>query len=232
MGSLRFLLAVVVLPFAWALALVFLDVFRKVAVSAEGSSPIGLLAFGGGFISFLIFWWTCPKKPVRLYVLGHELTHAVWGLAFGARVSNLKVSISGGSVTLTKSNVFITLAPYFFPFYTMLVVLVALIVRCFATPLPGQPLWLFAVGFTWCLHVCFTLRSLTQRQPDVIEYGRLFSWVFIWLFNVLGVLLWILATTEISCPFVWNTLVARTTAVYGVVCDGARQVWSLLSINR
>ena len=49
----------------------------------------------------------------------------MWGLLFGARPSDVRVSASGGSVRLSKSNLLITLAPYFFPFYTFVVIVVA-----------------------------------------------------------------------------------------------------------
>ena len=124
----RFVAAVFAFPFNWALSLTFVDAIylssgdSRVFFSAES---IALLS---GLIVFLAVWKLLPDLT-RIYVLGHELTHALWGLAFGAKVSNLKVRSTGGSVTLTKSNVWITLAPYFFPFWTMIVVLLALAVR-------------------------------------------------------------------------------------------------------
>ena len=97
---------------------------------------------------------------------------------------------SGGSVRLTKSNMLITLAPYFFPFYTFLVIIGALVTYAFFRPLPYLPLWLFLIGFTWSFHVLFTLETLGQRQPDVKLYGRIFSWTFIFIVNVAIVLVW------------------------------------------
>ena len=232
MGVVRFLLAVIALPFAVALVPLLRDVVRAVAVSGGDGSSVSLVAAGAGFILFFMIWTFSPKKPVRLYVLGHELTHAVWGLLFGARVSNLKVSLKGGSVTLTKSNVLITLAPYFFPFYTMLVVLLAVVVRLFASPLPLPALWLFAVGFTWCFHICFTLRALAQRQPDVIEYGHLFSWVFIWTFNVFGLVVWMIATTEVSAASAWAALCRHSACAYLAVWRFAVYCWSIIPFNR
>lgn len=208
-----FLLAIALLPFAWGLSLAFFDVFRMVSASGETIfSPEALSALGG-LVAFLVAWVALPA-PVRLYVLGHELTHAVWGLAFGARVSNLKVGKSGGSVLLSKSNVWITLAPYFFPFWTIIVVVAALVTRCFVSPLPWPCAWLFAIAFTWCFHVCFTIRSLMQPQPDVQEYGRLFSYVLIWTFNVAGVIVWIACTTEVTWRSVGECLWARTSGAY------------------
>ena len=215
----RFVAAVFAFPFNWALCLTFVDAIylssgdSRVFFSAES---IALLS---GLIVFLAVWKLLPDLT-RIYVLGHELTHALWGLAFGAKVSNLKVRSTGGSVTLTKSNVWITLAPYFFPFWTMIVVLLALAVRGIIylanpeTPFPVPWLWMFAVGFTWCFHACFTIRSLMQTQSDVQEYGRVFSWTLILACNTAGILLWIVCTTDVPASAVFNCLCFRTAAAY------------------
>ena len=215
----RFVAAVFAFPFNWALCLTFVDAFylssgdSRVFFSAES---IALLS---GLIVFLAVWKLLPDLT-RIYVLGHELTHALWGLAFGAKVSNLKVRSTGGSVTLTKSNVWITLAPYFFPFWTMIVVLLALAVRGIIylanpeTPFPVPWLWMFAVGFTWCFHAGFTIRSLMQTQSDVQEYGRVFSWTLILACNTAGILLWIVCTTDVPASAVFNCLCSRTAAAY------------------
>lgn len=215
----RFVAAVFAFPINWALCLTFVDAIylssgdSRVFFSAES---IALLS---GLIVFLAVWKLLPGLT-RIYVLGHELTHALWGLAFGAKVSNLKVRSTGGSVTLTKSNVWITLAPYFFPFWTMIVVLLALAVRGIIylanpeTPFPVPWLWMFAVGFTWCFHACFTIRSLMQTQSDVQEYGRVFSWTLILACNTAGILLWIVCTTDVPASAVFNCLCSRTAAAY------------------
>ena len=216
---LRFLCAVVTLPFAFALAFVFVDAFRLMPMSGDALFPPGALCLAAGFLLFLVLWIFMPA-PVRLYVLGHELTHALCGLLFGARPSNLKVGLKGGSVTLTKTNVWITLAPYFFPFWTAVVGLLALIVRCFVSPLPCTGVWLFAVGFTWCFHVCFTLRAIFQAQPDIQEYGYAFSYVFIWIFNIAGVIAWVVCTSEVTWGAVWGKLLIRSTRAYVAVGRG------------
>ena len=215
----RFVAAVFAFPFNWALCLTFVDAIylssgdSRVFFSAES---IALLS---GLIVFLAVWKLLPDLT-RIYVLGHELTHALWGLAFGAKVSNLKVRSTGGSVTLTKSNVWITLAPYFFPFWTMIVVLLALAVRGIIylanpeTPFPVPWLWMFAVGFTWCFHACFTIRSLMQTQSDVQEYGRVFSWTLILACNTAGILLWIVCTTDVPAIAIFKCLSSHTVATY------------------
>ncbi len=210
---LRCLLAVGMLPLVWGVVRAFFDVFRQIPAPEGSVLPAEMVAVVCGLLAFLVVWTVLPA-PVRLYVLGHELTHAVWGLAFGASVSRLKVGPSGGSVSLSKSNVWITLAPYFFPFWTIVVALAAVAVRCFVSPLPMPCLWLFAIGFTWCFHVCFTIRSLMQFQPDIQEYGRFFSYVLIVLFNVTLVTIWIVCTTEVAWSAAGLALRHRTFDAY------------------
>jgi len=218
---LRFVLALVALPLAWGLTWSCVEVFRGLSALGGGRFQLGDVFCVGGFV--FAFVLLLIFQPVRLYVLGHELTHALWGLLFGAKVSNLRVGLRGGSVMLTKSNVLITLAPYFFPFYTFLVIIAALVTRVFVSPLPGIPAWLFAVGATWCFHLFFTLRSLLQRQSDVDEYGKLFSYVFIWSCNVLGVAVALVATSNYSWTTFFRLLARRTLAAYSAV--GAAGVW-------
>ena len=155
---LRFLIGLALLPLCWGVSRAFLDAIL-ISAGATGWLSVEAVSLLGGIAAFAMSWFAL-SHPVRMYVLGHELTHALWGLLFGARPSDVRVSASGGSVRLTKSNMLITLAPYFFPFYTFLVIIVALVTYAFFRPLPYLPLWLFLIGFTWSFHVLFTLETL------------------------------------------------------------------------
>ena len=214
-GFLRLLLGLALLPMCWGVARSFFDALVLAAGATGGMSPEALSLLGG-VMAFAMAWFAL-SHPVRMYVLGHELTHALWGLLFGARPSDVRVGASGGSVRLTKSNLLITLAPYFFPFYTFVVIVAALVTYAFLRPLPCLPLWLFLVGFTWAFHVLFTLETLTQRQPDVKLYGRIFSWTFIFLVNVAIILVWIAAMTPLAFADLGALLARRILAAYAGV---------------
>ena len=209
---LRMLLGVALLPMCWGVVRAFFDSVMA-AAGESGGVTAESIALLGGMLAFALCWMSVPH-PVKTYVLGHELTHAIWGLLFGAMPSRLRVSESGGSVNLTKSNMLITLAPYFFPFYTFVVVVVAIITYAFIRPLPWLPLWMFMVGFTWAFHVIFTIETLAQRQPDVKLYGRIFSWVFIFLANVALVLVFLAAVTSLSFAQLGGFLVHRVLDTY------------------
>ena len=209
---LRMILGVLLLPMCWGVVRAFCD---SVMASAGESGGITAesIALVGGMAAFALCWMAV-SHPVKTYVLGHELTHAIWGLLFGAMPSKLRVSASGGSVNLTKSNMLITLAPYFFPFYTFLVIVVALVTSAFICPLPWLPLWMFAVGFTWAFHALFTLETLAQRQPDVKLYGRIFSWVFIFLANIALILVFLASTTSLTFVQLGGFLLNRIVDAY------------------
>jgi len=211
-GFLRWLLGLALLPACWGFTRVLIDA-TMVAAGGAGGISVEAISLLAGMAAFALCWTTI-SHPVRMYVLGHELTHALWGLLFGARPSDVRVSESGGSVRLTKSNFLITLAPYFFPFYTFVVILVALVTYAFMRPLPFLPLWMFLIGFTWAFHFLFTLETLTQRQPDVKLYGRVFSWVFIYLVNVALILVWMAATTRFTFAQLGGAIVGRVLSAY------------------
>ena len=209
---LRMLLGLALLPACWGVSRALLDAMLTAAGRVGGLS-VEAVSLLGGVAAFALAWMAL-SHPVRAYVLGHELTHALWGLLFGARPSDIRVGDGGGSVRLTKSNVVITLAPYFFPFYTFVVIVCALVTYAFLRPLPFLPLWMFLIGFTWAFHVLFTLETLTHRQPDVKLYGRLFSWAFIFLVNVGIVLAWLATATPLTFSELGASLGNRLVSAY------------------
>jgi hypothetical protein len=207
-----FFIGLLLLPLCVATTQAVGDVLRHTDQAGSlFSLETGCLALG--YFAWLGCWFFLPQ-PVKVYILGHELTHALWAVLFGGKAKNLKVKESGGSVNVTKSNVIITLAPYFFPFYTMLLIALLLVVRLFVTPLPYPLVWLFFVGFTWSFHFTFTIQSLWTHQPDIHEYGRLFSYSLIYLLNVLGIALWMVCTMSVSPGFLYDSWKFRTWNVY------------------
>ena len=218
-GFLRLLLGLALLPACCGVLMSFLDSIPAAAGSSGWLSAESIAALGG--VAAFALCWIAVSHPVRAYVLGHELTHAIWGLMFGARPSDLRVGQNGGSVKLTKSNLLITLAPYFFPFYTFLVVIAALITYAFLRPLPCLPLWMFLIGFTWAFHLLFTIETLTRRQPDIKLYGRMFSWVFIFLVNAFIVMAFLAVTTPLTFGQLFDSLWNRTFSAYAAVVNFA-----------
>ncbi|HMO97934.1 MAG TPA: hypothetical protein PKE26_02375 [Kiritimatiellia bacterium] len=190
---LKFLLGVALLPLAYALTRVFGDALLGQTL-AKGVNQMTAW-FLGGFGVWLALSFLFPR-PVRTYVLGHELTHALWGIFMGAKVSKLRVSAKGGSVTLDKTNMWITLAPYFFPFYTILALAIYVALGWWIDVSTYTPFFYAVYGATWCFHLVFTIQMLGIRQPDIQEHGRLFSYVVIYCINLAVAALLLLVLTE------------------------------------
>lgn len=193
MRALNACIGLVLIPVIAMTALTVWDFLLASSLLEEGPRlPLETGALIGGFLFWLFFWVAMPK-PVRTYVLAHELSHVVWGLAMGARVSDLRVRADSGSVKLSKTNALITLAPYFFPFYTIVVILLYGITLLFFDMAPYVPFWLALVGFTWGFHLTFTIATLATHQPDIEIHGRLFSYALITWLNLLGLCAWMIA---------------------------------------
>jgi len=225
---LKFFSALLFLPLCVAVTCTIADVLGN--AQGKGSFfSVEAVCLLVGFLIWLLCWFFLPQ-PMRAYILGHELTHALWAMLFGGWAKDLRVTAKGGSVRVTKSNVLITLAPYFFPFYTILLICIRLLLGFFLDLTPYAAVWLFLVGFTWSFHFTFTFQSLMIRQPDIQEHGRLFSYMLIYLLNMLGIGLWIVCTTSVSATYFVSSLISHTTDVYLAIwqwCeDGCKVLWS------
>jgi hypothetical protein len=183
----KFLTGLLLLPLCAALTM---TLGRAIVILLQSPTRLPMLhAFAAvsGIAIWAIIWLFLPPLT-RTYVLGHELTHALWTVLFGGRASGLRVSARGGSVRVTKNNVWVTLAPYFFPLYTFVVALLWLLTVWLWPPLrPYAPIFLFWIGLTWSFHLTFTIRFLAGSQPDIREHGRLFSYTLIYALNVLSI---------------------------------------------
>lgn len=180
---LKFILGVLLLPVCFGAA----SALSRV-IGAAGNAHTFWVAFIGGAACWLTVFLLLPK-PMLIYVFGHELTHAVWTWIFGGRVKKFKVGSKGGHVIITKSNFLIALAPYFFPLYAALVILVYVL---------GHILWdwhhyvvwfHFLLGAAYAFHLTLTWYILQTRQSDITEQGYLFSATVIWIGNVLVLLI-------------------------------------------
>ncbi len=124
-------------------------------------------------------------KPMRTYVLGHELTHAVATLAFGGRVRRMRVGEASGHVDVTKTNLVVTLAPYVVPLYAVLAILLYMAARPWTAWPYLHGTFLAVLGAALGFHLMLTWHSLTVRQPDLAVYGLVFSLIVIALGNLL-----------------------------------------------
>lgn len=171
---------------AWAIALLPLCYGMTrgviVLVAPLRDVPESSLYFFTGMAFYAALQWMFDR-PMRVYVFGHELTHALAAWASGAQVRKFHVTSRGGYVTLSKTNLFIALAPYIFPLYALIVLLGYLVIDRFV-PLAAYWRWLLLlVGMALAFHVGLTVHALRQGQPDLKLGGRFLSAVLIYLGN-------------------------------------------------
>ena len=175
--TLKFLLGIAILPFCLGFTWQFI-----VAIFIVSYKPVVPFYFAAGGLSYFIIH-ILFKKPILTYVFGHELTHALFAVLFGGSVKSFHASERGGRVTITRSNVIITLAPYFFPLYTFIALVLYWIAR--AADVRGAEGWLvYLAGATYAFHLILTFSFLQTDQNDIREHGAVFSYPLIFLFNV------------------------------------------------
>ena len=185
---LRWGLALVLLPFclvtAWTLGLRFAQaaLHQRLWQSAElWHFAIGVLVMLGWFWSGLMH-----NFFLRLYVFGHEFTHALVVTCLGGKVSGFHVSTEGGYITTNKTNWVIALSPYFLPIWSMEAAVLYGLLKVFATfSTEWDKLFYAVIGLTWTFHVVWTLWMLPREQPDLQENGTFLSLVLIGFGNVL-----------------------------------------------
>ena len=226
----KFAIGLALVPLCLALAM---TLGRAALILVQSPTRLPMLhAFAGvsGIALWAVIWLFLPPLT-RTYVLGHELTHALWAVLFGGKASGLKVTDRGGSVRVSKNNVWVTLAPYFFPLYTFLVALVWLLSAGLVPAVrPYSPLFTFWIGLTWSFHLTFTLRFLAYNQPDVREHGRLFSYVLIFALNALSIGAALVAVSSWNFPDAGADLLGNLRAL-GAAAHTFYE-WSLTRLPR
>lgn len=176
---LKFLLGVFFFPICITVSISLYEQFSRI----KAISYLSQKYFAIGIVAYLIVH-AVFFKPSYLYILGHEIMHVVATWLSGGRVSSFKVSSQGGRVATSKSNLFIALAPYFFPFYTIIVALLFFTVRLVYKAGPQYNVFLFLLGFTLCFHIILTIDFLKIRQTDLLHAGYLFSICLIYSVNL------------------------------------------------
>jgi hypothetical protein len=168
--------------------------------------PYYFLAGGLTYLSMHLLF----RKPILAYVFGHELTHALFAVLFGGAVKSFHAGERGGRVTVTKSNFIITLAPYFFPFYTFIaLILYGLAAASDARSAAGWAI--FLAGATYFFHLALTFVFLQTDQSDIREQGAVFSYPLIYLFNI------------VFAALLMHVLLAKNAGFPAFVEDGIRR---------
>ena len=201
------------LPVALVLTQTFFGAFSRSTVEHGGWATDEFWFFGMGAALWTLWffgsiWSMGGPRPLRAYVFGHELTHAIWVWMWNGKVSEFEVSRDGGYIITDTHNFWIALAPYFYPLYSLVVIVAYGITSLFYnvprvsdTLLLMTPLqWLFLLlGATWAFHLSFTIWMIPKGQTDLTYHGTFFSLVIIYLMNLVIVSVFlIVASPDVS----------------------------------
>ena len=194
----KFVVGLFLLPICAVLTRTFFTAFARATVAQRIWAGEEFWFFSLGAILWLIAFFGLPR-PMLIYVFGHELTHALWVLLMGGRVSRFRVGRDGGHIVTDRNNFLIALAPYFFPIYSLLVIGVYGLLSLFANLQPYGRLLYGLIGATWAFHFTFTCWMIPKKQTDLTDQGTFFSLVVIYVMNLmlLSVML-VLASPQIT----------------------------------
>lgn len=139
----------------------------------------------GGSIAYILVHFLF-RKPERMYLWAHEFAHLIAAKLFLRKVHSFQItSRVGGRVVIDRTNVFIDLAPYIVPLYSLAAACAALLLRSASPWTPD--VYLAAASFLYTMHLIFSIEGFFRKQPDLTRSGRLFSAAIV----LLVLMLWI-----------------------------------------
>lgn len=188
MRVVRWSVATLLLPLCWVTAWTFLSRFSQATVHQDFWKSAEFWYFATGALVMLGWFWSGLLQTffLYLYVLGHELTHAIFVKLYRGKVTEFHVSADGGYITTNKTNLVIALSPYFVPFWSVVAALLYVAFRFAAGLSPAWDRLLYAtMGVTWTFHMVWTLWMIPRDQPDLKENGTYLSLVVIFFANIL-----------------------------------------------
>lgn len=232
-------IGIFLLPIALLLTQTFFTVFSRAALDHAFWATEEFWFFSLGSILWLIWFlgsiWSLGEPfPLRPYIFGHELTHAIWVWLWGGEVKEFEVHDEGGYIVTDTHNFWIALAPYFYPIFSIALILfyggVSLFYDLSRTDntilwmTPLQILFL-CLGITWAFHMSFTVWMIPKGQSDLTQHGTFFSLVIIYLINLLLLsLLLVIAAPEISLRTFGGEFLVHAE-------DVSSWIWSLATVR-
>lgn len=163
------LMGLCLLPAAGGILHTLYQTLVQCQMEASGISVLNRFLIGAGL--WLLFF-IGVTRPVRSYILAHELSHLLAAWICGIPAGRLRVGASGGSVEVARSSMWIALAPYLIPLYSLLLILAHYLLQLWWDPALWRDWLPLALGLSWAFHFSFTLHALTLDQSDFGPYGK------------------------------------------------------------
>lgn len=151
---------------------------------------------GLGVVIFAVLHYFVKRNREVMATFSHEITHAVVAIGCFREIVSFQVNVREGVVWSRGSRwsePFVSLAPYCFPLFTYVMLLLWSFVAT-RQMVASDGLWAFdiIIGMTIMFHIiCFKQQTGTH-QTDITDYPLYFSYIYIWLFRLLNFLVIIL----------------------------------------
>jgi hypothetical protein len=126
-----------------------------------------------GFLTGAAVWALFGRRLGFFGTFEHEFTHLVFGLLMFQRPKSFYASTYRGHVTSEGSNFIDTLAPYYFPTFSYILLAVFPLLRSSAH-IYFYPILGLVTGY----HLVSNVAEFGFRQPDIRRSGAAFSLVF------------------------------------------------------
>lgn len=219
------LLSVFLVPIAWIFTLALFSSFHRATAQHGFWRAMEFQFFCLGAAAWILFFlasiWTFGEpRLLRVYVFGHELTHAFWVWLLGGKIYRFKATRKGGYIETNRTNFWIALAPYFHPLYPILIVELYGVASWFYDVSAFTPLLFGMLGLTWAFHFSFTLWMIPKGQSDLTSHGTIFSLLVIYLMNVITLAaLLIFAAPEVTFRLFGHELYRQTIGLVAFILN-------------
>ena len=175
-------IAVILSPFIIAVLLETAKMSADIFLNVKITFPFTL-----GFLIYIPFHHY-ESTNSYLYVLSHELTHAVAAVLNGVKVKKISVKKNSGYVSISKNSTFISLAPYFIPFYAIIAGLVYFAADCAVDLSKYRAIFAAIIGFLTSFHLinAIDITFSGPLQSDLKKAGgKIFSFLTLIFLNCL-----------------------------------------------
>ena len=164
--------------FKWPVAIYMFISLPSLIGSLEffNFTSLKFIALFAGLVCFIFVKISMdPSMRVNMQVLAHELSHSIFALLTFHKVKHLHINAddTGGEMGFTgRGNFLIIIAPYFFPFFA----LIYMVVMSF---LPDHYMYNGLLGFFLGYHLDTVLSQIHPKQTDLPKVGYLFCILFL-----------------------------------------------------
>jgi hypothetical protein len=214
--KLRYIVLILLAPLVYALAREAVAfVTSNVTWQAINWFLIGL---GAGAAAYILAEALHSKSVRFIEVFRHELAHFVVSILLGKMPESIFVSNKEagtlGEVKDVRPWFWVGLAPYYFPVFTIPLLLIKPVV-------PGvvKDIADLAIGVTLVFQYGAIFRGKFFRQPDVKKTGRMFSFIVTLVLNIVWLVIILCVVTENYAGIItyFKGTVGRTVALYKAI---------------